>query len=262
MIKTELKDIAFETVAISENKFYRFGDKDNRFSTTHFFKYYEETPSIGNIKKREQPPKIEVRNESTITAIHRMGNNIGVLNFASAKNPGGGFLGGAMAQEECLAYCSDLYVQQWPQAEKYYTKHRDNPNPFYSHTMFVNNVTFFRNADFELIEHPTECKVLTSAAVNMGVAKMQGKSEVEGKNIMKTRMRKILKVFVDCGCKDIVLGAFGCGVFENSAEDVALFWKELLFDEGYQYYFENICFSVLDSKKTKNFDIFNRVLSV
>ncbi len=31
------------------------------------------------------------------------------LNFASAKNPGGGFLSGSQAQEECLARASGLY---------------------------------------------------------------------------------------------------------------------------------------------------------
>ena len=35
--------------------------------------------------------------------------NISILNFASAKNPGGGFLRGSMAQEESIAYVSTLY---------------------------------------------------------------------------------------------------------------------------------------------------------
>ena len=35
---------------------------------------------------------------------------VGVLNFASAKNPGGGFLNGSMAQEESLAIASAMYV--------------------------------------------------------------------------------------------------------------------------------------------------------
>jgi uncharacterized protein (TIGR02452 family) len=35
--------------------------------------------------------------------------NVGVLNFASAKNPGGGFLNGSLAQEENICLCSALY---------------------------------------------------------------------------------------------------------------------------------------------------------
>jgi uncharacterized protein (TIGR02452 family) len=37
-------------------------------------------------------------------------DRIGVLNFASAKNPGGGFLRGANAQEESIARSSSLYL--------------------------------------------------------------------------------------------------------------------------------------------------------
>src|SRR5262249_2539476 len=58
--------------------------------------------------------EFEVVNETTLQGSARMVasqkyQHIGVLNFASAKHPGGGFLGGAKAQEESLARSSGLY---------------------------------------------------------------------------------------------------------------------------------------------------------
>ena len=82
--------------------------------------------------QRERPPRhdtiIEVVNETTLTGAYSLVSTgcferIGVLNFASAKRPGGGFLNGSAAQEESLARSSALYVslQQQP---VFYAEHR------------------------------------------------------------------------------------------------------------------------------------------
>lgn len=64
------------------------------------------TPSSAPVRVR-----VEVTPEGTFEAAHRLRDeNPVALNFASAKNPGGGFLGGAQAQEEALARESALYA--------------------------------------------------------------------------------------------------------------------------------------------------------
>jgi uncharacterized protein (TIGR02452 family) len=144
---------------------------------------------------------------------------------------------------------------------EYYYHHRNNPSPLYSDSMFIDNVTFFRNSDFDFVEKPVECKVLTSAAVNAGVARRYGISEANIRYSMKCRMQKILNVFIASGCTHIVLGAFGCGVFGNSAAEVAAIWQELLCDDGYSFYFKEICFSVLDTRGEGNFAAFKQLFS-
>lgn len=66
------------------------------------------------------------------------------LNFASAKNPGGGFINGAEAQEESLARTSGLYeslLQGWD----YYKIHREMESCFYTDTMIYSpKVPVFR----------------------------------------------------------------------------------------------------------------------
>jgi uncharacterized protein (TIGR02452 family) len=68
--------------------------------------------------------RIEVTAETTTMALRRLvveegQHHVGALNFASAKNAGGGFLNGSQAQEESLARASGLHATLLSQAEYY-----------------------------------------------------------------------------------------------------------------------------------------------
>src|SRR5262249_29832555 len=80
--------------------------------------------------------RIEVTDESTLEAGRRLVerenvDDVAVLNFASAKNPGGGWLGGARAQEEDLAVSSAL-VACLQKAPAYYEANRKQESLLYT----------------------------------------------------------------------------------------------------------------------------------
>jgi len=76
--------------------------------------------------------------------------------------------------------------------------------------------------------------------------------EILGKKLMKIRMRKVLSLFAENKNKNLVLDAYGCGVFRNDPDIIADYWHELLYDENYISYFDNIIFAVFDNSKTQS----------
>ncbi len=189
-----------------------------------------------------------VKNCPTVQAILELcaqGKHPGVLNFASAKNPGGGFLNGAMAQEESLAASGCLYRTLLAH-EEYYAGNRVCGTMMYTdHAIFSPDVIFFRDGRFSLLKEPVRASVLTLPAVNMGQVIRRGEDIGEAERVMRRRMMLALAVFADQGCRHLVLGAYGCGVFCNDPQKVARWWKELL-AEHFPSAFETIVFAVLD----------------
>jgi len=67
---------------------------------------HQSTPKTGG------KVELEVTGEGAVGAARRLAtlySNVTILNFASAKNPCGGMLGGSRAQEESIGVCSGLY---------------------------------------------------------------------------------------------------------------------------------------------------------
>ena len=183
-----------------------------------------------------------------IIEMHRAGKPPAVLNFASAKNPGGGFLNGAMAQEEALAASSGLY-NTLLRHEIYYSGNRNCGTMMYTdHAIYLPDVVFFRDENFHLLDKPVLASVLTLPAVNLGQVRLKGEDVQTAKSVMKARMRLSLAIFASQQERYVILGAYGCGVFRNDPIEIATWWRELLEDEGYGRFFKITSF-VLQIRK-------------
>jgi uncharacterized protein (TIGR02452 family) len=227
---------------------------------------YHEPDALEGIRDRviSQPAQFdatafEVKNETTLQGSARLAlgyadSIIGVLNFASAKNPGGGFLTGAQAQEESLARSSGLYSSLL-KCHAYYEFHREQHDLLYSDRMIYSpRCPVFRNDEGVLLEQPYYVDFITSPAPNAGVLQQQNDIEkiAQLENVLRERASKFLGLALKNGCNIVVLGAWGCGVFRNDPKLVARIFHDLL-GPGKPYWqrFHRVAFSVLDSSRNQ-----------
>lgn len=208
--------------------------------------------------------EISIKNCSTIEAIFQeKEGKIGVLNFASAKNPGGGFLGGASAQEESLARSSSLYESQIKD-KKMYDFNRSQSSFLYSDYMIYSpDVLFWNDDNGNYFERPLIADVITSPAPNKGAMLQHNrKDEIENiDGVFKRRMDEVLAIAAKNKIEILILGAWGCGVFRNEPKEVAQLFKEII-SEKYSGAFHKIVFAVYDtSEKKSNFKVFEDIFS-
>lgn len=260
------KATARETLRILEQGYYLYGDQRISIEEAHEKSVKESvliTPEEGaqllaayeeGSRRGDEKCGCTVGDISTVEAAWKLSlegkRNIAILNFASAKNPGGGFINGAMAQEESLAASSGLY-RTLTVHEEYYRNNRACPSMMYTdHAIYSPEVVFFRDGGFRLLEKPFTSSVLTLPAVNMGQVLLKGEDCDTAERVMRRRMKLALAVFAERGAKNLVLGAYGCGVFRNDPVKIAAWWEELLSGE-FKGVFEQIVFAVLDRSKNK-----------
>lgn len=197
---------------------------------------------------------ITVEPLDTVSALAKYVNNgkTAVLNMASHKRKGGGVERGAMAQEECLFRCSNLFTI---------------PDEFYPLAMnefvYTHQAVFVKGGDYGTI-WPMDADVITMAAPNLNKEnKNCNAHEVEGiyEDIMKKKINAMLDVAASNDCDNIILGAWGCGVFKNDPATVARLFKDIL--ETKRYLFEKIVFAVINDKNSvgNNYQIFEETLN-
>jgi uncharacterized protein (TIGR02452 family) len=198
----------------------------------------------------------EVTGESSTEAARRLAGAgegpVAVLNFASARNPGGGYLNGAQAQEEALCRASALYATLL-RVPGFYEHHRTERSVFYTDRVILSpGVPVFRDDRGQLLEQPFTVGFLTSPAPNAGVVALRTPGEAHRiPAALASRAERVLETAVAGGYRRLVLGAWGCGVFRNDPATVAGAFHTLLTGSGrFAGHFEEIVFAVLDRTGT------------
>lgn len=215
----------------------------------------------------DRTPTLAVTPESSLAAARRMtsadpARPVAVLNFASARNPGGGYLNGAQAQEEALCRASALHSTLL-RAPDYYGHHRAERDAFYTDRVIHSpGVPVFRDEGGALLAEPFTVGFLTSPAPNAGVVRRRTPELADRlPAALAARAERVLETAAAAGYRRLVLGAWGCGVFQNDPAAVAGAFKALLTGDGrFAGHFEEIVFAVLDrSSGTPTLAAFARV---
>lgn len=280
MKRATRQEIAEETVAITERGSYTLPNglvvdithrvKACREGTRLFapadvkrLRNSQLTNRVGDVTTR-----CEVTNETTLAAARRLVHAdpttpVAALNFASAKNPGGGFLNGSQAQEESLARSSALYpslLQAWD----FYEQHRASASLLYSDAMILSpHCPVFRDDDGTLLAEPYDVAFITSPAPNAGaIERSQPEELADIPEVFARRSEYILALAAAHGYRRLILGAWGCGVFRNDPVVVAQAFAQHLHGL-WAGQFTHIVFAVLDTSPAQaTFHAFQQALTI
>jgi uncharacterized protein (TIGR02452 family) len=196
--------------------------------------------------------KVTVTREKTQEAARRLvegegATDVVLLNFASARHVGGGFLTGARAQEEDVVRSSGLFRCLETQPE-YYEANRHHRSLLYTdHIIYSPGVPFFRAADPELLPEPFLASVITAPAPNAGEhlrAVPHGHDEL--REALRRRVSYVLATAEAFHHSTLILGAWGCGVFRNDPEEVSDEFLTALASPRFERSFSRVDFAVFD----------------
>lgn len=204
----------------------------------------------GDIKQNNKP-NIYVTQETTLESAYRYSDsNVCVLNFASAYHPGGAFMAGALAQEESIARSSALY-HTLCNHDEYYAENKLADSLYLDYTIYSPDVPVIKKDNGEWLDKPYLISVVTSPAPNYSACDSELRKEI--KEVLDRRMVIILRTMILNGHRNIVLGAWGCGVFGNDPWVVSSLFKKNL---ELLPYFDNIEFAVYANKSSETYKAF------
>ncbi|MBR7019721.1 MAG: TIGR02452 family protein [Lachnospiraceae bacterium] len=200
---------------------------------------------------------------------------IAVMNFANAFHPGGGVKKGSSAQEESLCRTSTLYPLLYRRTlrDSFYKHHYDLNTPKASDSLIYTEGVIICKSDEDLPKRLPKEEWVTVDVITVAAPDLRSKSNqhaplVAGGTYMNDaelfgyhvkRAIHVLTCAAAKGADVLVLGAFGCGAFQNNPEVVARAYKTALAE--FPKVFQKIVFAVYcPPGGSANFDAFKRVL--
>lgn len=196
---------------------------------------------------------VSVLNESVTDTLLNIDDACALV-FGSAKNPGGGVLNGAVAQEEELAMKTTWYF------------HVKNLNDFYDKKqtalnsddiLFIDEAYLLYDEFYNELEEPKKIKLIGAAAPNLkGLKEQEGQvDEIKVYGALKKRIILLIQWAEKQKIQNLILGAWGCGVFGLEPRKVANIFREVIENNSFS---GKILFSIADKEMC---EIFNQELN-
>ena len=206
-------------------------------------------------EKTTNLPQVFVSNQDSVSAAYNeKSGKTCVLNFASYKEPGGMFMQGSSAQEECLCHASALYnvLKRLPD---YYEWNKKNLRK----AMYTNRALYSKDVVFYKDDKPSEktkFDVLTCAAPNFSPGKKYGSvTQEENTRALDSRIKFVCDILSENKVDTVILGAWGCGVFGQDPKEVAELFKKHI--ENGELDVQKVVFAILPGKNLEAFrDVF------
>jgi uncharacterized protein (TIGR02452 family) len=222
----------------------------------------QNTPQAGvDTEFIDRAGNIIVEPMDTVSALikYSASGKTAVLNMASVHKKGGGVENGARAQEECLFRCSNLFTIN---QSLYPIKH--------DQYIYTHGASFVKDGQYGIMgitSNPsvTGFKSVIADVITMPALNLNNKADCEEEYdyVYLDKMFFMLNSALLNGCTNIILGAWGCGVYANKAEDIAKLFDEVL--QGGELYkqFENVVFAVINDHNStgNNYEVFKKQFS-
>lgn len=267
-------------------------DKNNFTSDSSEVIHYNHQEAMkhfsGDGITKTTPAKVWLTNGKSLQSLNavnaRLGikpqdvKNTAVLNFANYYCPGGGVVSGCRAQEECLCRVTSLYPHLATKKlhDDFYSKHTTSPTNIdqWRDSGIANQAIYTKGVkqikeDYgigrvgEYVDG-SRFNVITAAAPDFRGHRLTDNEVPKYMDLMKDMWRMILSTAYEHGDRNLVLGALGCGAFENDPKLVSQAFYDVLTENGpggvnWAYCFDNIILPIYVSPRSgdkKNYEEF------
>ena len=255
MIKAhELKEVFMDTERICSSEDNLISLTSSMVQNTQIYCSHEY--DLSKVLQEKKKGMISVVESSTFQEAHHYSalGKTAVLNFSNPIAPGGGVKLGVMAQEECLCRTSNLYFSliRPDIMEQYYYFHQKLSDDAFSDRLIYSPQVAVIKSDDELpvrLKEPFFVDVITCAAPYNDENKIPNLNA-----IFNHRIKAVLESATKNNATNVVLGAWGCGVFNNPPQLVADEFYKVLVIEKYRYAFDNVVFAIIRS--SQNYQVF------
>lgn len=221
--------------------------------------YYSKVSKIEKSYKGSFETKIYAEDIDTFIKAIQLGSDSVVLNMASFFQPGGGVEKGSKAQEEDLCRRSNLirslYSFHFHKAKKLGIRYAGNKfkYPLDKYTaIYSQGISIYKKPiSYDPYFEPFQTSVISMAAIKSPKLTEEGDLKESDKNILREKIRVVLRVALQNNHTKLVLGAWGCGAYGIPSKSMANLFNEVLSEKDWSGKFEEICFAIIEDHNSQ-----------